>query len=155
MPLTLSEGFEVEVRYLSRKETEELAERCSRRTFNRLTGQTESVTDFERWSTEAPNTYIANWTGLTPKVCQQLGLDLDEEPDTANGSGEIPYDSELAVQIWRHAFADRFSQQIIDFSREILVVKEATDALKKNLSVSSSATSSNPTGPKLARNANS
>lgn len=123
MPLTILDEFIVQVRRLTSRQTQDLFTRCQRPNVLRGTGQPETVLDDELWLRHAPDAYVAGWSGLTASVLRGLGVDLEEDPPT-NGDGCIPWDAELARDVWREAQAIRFSVPIVQFSRDMLAAAE-------------------------------
>lgn len=119
VPLVVRDGFTVDVRVKTRRALERLYERCSRPKPSPVSGRMEQVLDDGLWAQNAPDAYIASWQGLKPSHFQLLGIALEEAP-TTNGDGCIPYDAELARDIWREAFFDKFAQPIMTTAREAL-----------------------------------
>jgi len=124
LPLTIRGDFIVDVRRLTSRQTEELFNRCQKPNIRRGPGEPDTVLDDAKWLAAAPDAYIAGWQGLTAQVLRELGIDLNEEPPTANGTGHIAYDVELARDVWREAQALKFSIPIVQFSRDMLQAVE-------------------------------
>src|SRR5512139_30848 len=124
MPLTILDEFIVQVRRLTSRQTQDLFNRCQRPNVGRAAGQPDTVLDEEQWLRNAPDAYIAGWAGLTATILRELGIDLEEDPPTTNGTGEIPWDAELARDVWREAQAIKFSIPIVQFSRDMLAAVE-------------------------------
>lgn len=126
-PLEIVDGFVVHVRSKTRRQLEDLYEECSTPKLNAVTGRMDRDLDDRQWSQKAPDAYIAGWEGLTPSVIRRLGLPLEEEPPV-DSDGQVPYDPDIARQLWRYAYADRFSQPVAAFARSLL---EALELEKK------------------------
>ena len=137
-PLEILDGFTVTVRSKTRRQLEELYEECSTPKLNTATGRMERDLDEKLWAQHAPDAYLAGWEGLTPSVIRRLGLPLEEDPPT-DSEGCVAYDPEIARQLWRYAYADRFSQPVAAFARSLLEALELEKKIVSTASADSSA----------------
>lgn len=140
-PLPILDTFEVNVRFVNFDAREELADKCTVQKITRA-GKTADF-DFQKWLEHAPDYYIAAdngkpaWTGLTPSIVRRLGVPLKTDPPT-DDTGCIPFDRELARQLWRKAQATKFRDPIVEFSGDMLDWIERAKEREKKDSASSS-----------------
>jgi hypothetical protein len=117
--LSIGDGFTVQVHHRTRAEIEGLV--------RRMNGMSDD--DAAKASAEF---YLAGWSGCTPAACARLGVMLDE--DQPLSGGEVPFDTEVARDLWRHAFPDEFMNKVIRFSRLILEAVDEEKRRAKNVS---------------------
>jgi hypothetical protein len=123
MPYGVLDGFEVDVRRLTQHQSNDLAKMCSRPVLDPVTRAMVDKLNEDLWAAEAPKRYIADWRGLTASIIRRLGVDLEEDPP-AGDDGFIPFDVELATDLWKYAHGDKFAIAICNVSREMLAADE-------------------------------
>lgn len=126
---------EFDVRFLSQKTRDEIADRNTRK----VAGQVIGELHLPKFQADMADALIAGWRKVTPETAMRLGYeDFDELP--VNDAGEIPYTAPTARKLYRFALRDRFAAELDTTSRGIL---EGLARAKKFVS-GSSATSAEP-----------
>lgn len=101
------EGFEVEIRYLSRDQLRKIMDQCKKTDWDPKTHQIKESLDSDKFYRQQAEHVVVDWRGLTPPVLKNI-VDMEPYPET-----EVPYSVEDCAELLSKAYDfDLWVQQI-------------------------------------------
>ena len=103
--------FEIDVVYLSRKESKKLTDDCTTKRMDYKTRQVVETFDEDEFIHRYVQAAIKGWTGLDGKLLKKLMLIDDDVPDDQ----EIPYSSENAeILVKNSVYFDNWLTEVVN-----------------------------------------
>jgi len=127
----------VKVRFICRREREELRAKCLRPATGPLAAIVDDQVDVDKYRRLLCKAAVAGWVNMTPGFLDSLVEFADDSPRPKTGKdGTIPFDSELLEFVLDNAHESYFENPILEMAERMLQGKALAEAQKKSASAS-------------------